>query len=135
MIERPHQPRYPTDAAFEHGDAQGGEPIEHAAHDQPGRTYHVREREPERGRQHFESVIAFAADQPGMTMLRFEHARARMHQDRYVEPANLLVKRPEYFRVEIAVVVAAHQFDASHAEILYGAPELANRLLHVRQVN
>ena len=62
MIKRSHQPRHPADAAFEHRDAQRREAVEDAAHDQTCRADHVSEGKPQRGGEHFEAVVALAAD-------------------------------------------------------------------------
>ena len=74
MIQRLHQPRHPANAAFKEGETQVREPIQRTAHDKPRRAHHISQREAERAGEHFETIITFAADQPGVTILGFEDA-------------------------------------------------------------
>jgi len=70
-----------------------------------------------------------------MAILSFEHARAGMNENRHVELADFLVKRPQDLGVEITVFVSAHELHASKTEIFHRAPKLADRFVDVGKIN
>src|SRR5262245_66198563 len=70
-----------------------------------------------------------------MTVLRFENSRARMNQDRNIQPSDLFVERPQHFIIEIPVRPATAELDRFHAQVLDRPAQFANRLLDIRQIN
>ena len=83
-VKRLHEPRHPADAAFEKAKLKFGKrsstplKIKRAA-----LTIYVSGKPRAVGKM-LEALIALAADQPRVAVLRFEHARCRMKQNRNV---------------------------------------------------
>ena len=81
------------------------------------------------------ALESLAADQPGMAMLQFEHARCRMKQNRNIEVGDLFIEREQYFVVEIAVAPAAVELDRFETELFDRTAQFLHRFLDIRQIN
>src|SRR5581483_3427246 len=79
MIERRHEPRHPADTAFEEGEAQRREAVEHAAEYEARGGNHVGQRKAQRCGKKREAFVALAAYEPRMAVLVLVNACARMN--------------------------------------------------------
>src|SRR5215510_8838428 len=134
-VQGVHEPGNPADAALEESELYGRESIQYAAENQPRRAHHVSQWKSQRRGEMREPLVTLCTHQPGMTVLRFENSRARMNEDRNIQPSDLFVERPQHFIIEIPVRPATAELDRFHAQVLDRPAQFANRLLDIRQIN